>query len=244
MTILHQSNHLYYHDEQQLTGYLAYKESPPQKKPAVLVVHDWSGRNMFACEKAEMLAHLGYIGFAVDMYGDARIGETIDEKMALMQAVLHDRMFLRARIQSALKAVLALENVDKDRVAVIGFCFGGLCALDLARSGADIRGAVSFHGLLNRPVEMTHQHIQSKILVLHGYNDPSVTPENVHVFCREMTDAGVDWQVHMYGQTVHGFTNPMANDAESGIIYNPVAEKRAFQSMTRFLEEVLQDGCY
>lgn len=239
MTTLHQINHIYYHGDQPLNGYLAYETEHPQRKPAVLVVHDWSGRNAFACEKADMLARLGYVGFAVDMYGDGRIGETMDEKMALMQSVLHDRKFLRARIQSALEAVMTLDNVDPQRVAVIGFCFGGLCALELARSGAGVRGAVSFHGLLNRSEDLDNQPIQSKVLVLHGYNDPSVTPDNVNLFCREMTDAGVDWQVHMYGQTVHGFTNPMANDAERGIVYNPVAEKRAFQSMTQFLEEVM-----
>ncbi len=240
MTALYQSNYTYHHGEQQLEGYVAYDENNQQRRPAVLVVHDWSGRNTFACEKADLLARLGYVGFAVDMYGDGRVGETIDEKMALMQEVLHDRVFLRERIQSALDAVLTLEQVDRRRVAVIGFCFGGLCALELARSGADIHGTVSFHGLLNQADGLSNQLIKSKVLVLHGYDDPSVTPEAVNVFCQEMTDAGVDWQVHMYGRTVHGFTNPLAKDAPRGIVYNPVAERRSIQSMTNFLEEVFR----
>jgi dienelactone hydrolase len=238
MPVLHQSSYTYRHAEQQLEGYVAYDESSQQRRPAVLVVHDWSGRNMFACQKADLLARLGYVGFAVDMYGDGRVGETTDEKMALMQEVLHDRVFLRARILSALDAVLAMEHVDRRRVAVIGFCFGGLCALELARSGADIRGAVSFHGLLNKADGVNNQPIKSKVLALHGYDDPMVTPESVNVFGQEMTDAGVDWQIHMYGQTMHGFTNPVANDAASGIVYNPVAERRSIQSMTNFLQEV------
>lgn len=238
MAQFHQSNYTYYHAEQKLEGYVAYEVNHQQRKPAVLVVHDWSGRNQFACEKANLLARLGYVGFAVDMYGDARVGETTDEKMALMQEVLHDRVFLRARIQSALEAVLTMEQVDCRRIAVIGFCFGGLCALELARSGVDIRGAVSFHGLLNEADGLSNQPIQAKVLVLHGYQDPMVTPDNVHMFCQKMMDAGVDWQVHLYGQTVHGFTNPLANDPESGIVYQPLAEKRAIQSMTNFLQEV------
>lgn len=238
MTQLHQSDYIYHHEDQPLVGYLAYDKTSQQKKPAVLVVHDWSGRNRFACDKADYLAKLGYVAFAVDMYGNGKVGETVDEKIGLMQSVLHDRRVLRARIQSALELVASMDNVDRQRVAVIGFCFGGLCALELARSGADIRGAVSFHGLLHQADGLDNQVIKSKLLVLHGYNDPSVPPEAVNVFCREMTDAGVDWQVHMYGQTVHGFSNPLANDSEMGIMYNPTAEKRSLQSMTNFLEEL------
>lgn len=238
MTQLHQSDYIYHHDDQQLVGYLAYDKTSQQKKPAVLVVHDWSGRNIFACDKADYLAKLGYVAFAVDMYGDGKVGETVDEKIGLMQSVLHDRRVLRARIQSALDLVASMDYVDRRRIAVIGFCFGGLCALELARSGADIRGAVSFHGLLHQEDGLDNQVIKSKLLLLHGYDDPSVPPETVNAFCREMTDAGVDWQVHMYGQTVHGFSNPLANDSAMGIMYNPVAEKRSLQSMTNFLEEV------
>lgn len=240
MTNMHQSNHIYMHGEQALHGYIAYDTSIKQdKRPAVLVVHDWSGRNAFACQKADLLAQLGYVGFAVDMYGDGRTGETIDEKMALMQSVLHDRLFLRSRILAALDTVSKMDNVDSDRIAIIGFCFGGLCALELARSGADIKGTVSFHGLLNPAPGVKTAAVKSKILVLHGYNDPSVTPDDVNQFCHEMTQAGADWQVHMYGQTVHGFTNPMANDIANGIVYNSVAEQRSIQSMIQFLKESL-----
>lgn len=235
---LHQSIHRYFHDKQRLDGYVAYDAQHQEPMPAVLVIHDWSGRNSFACEKADMLASLGYLGFAVDMYGEGRTGETVDEKSALMQEVVQDKVFLRGRIQAALDAVVKLEQVDKHRVAVIGFCFGGLCALELARSGADIRGAVSFHGLLDKSPDLDNKSIKAKILALHGYNDPMVTPEQVNSFCREMTDEGVDWQIHMYGQTMHAFTNPAANDLAMGTVYNPKAERRSFQAMTHFLAEI------
>lgn len=235
---MHISNYIYQHDKQSLTGFLAYDEQSDALKPAVLVVHDWSGRNDFACQKAKMLAKLGYIGFAVDMYGNARVAEATDEKKALMQPLVNDRCFLQARILAAFNAVSALDGVDKQRIAVIGFCFGGLCALDLARSGADIVGAISFHGLLNAPSYANNQPIKAKVLVLHGYDDPMVEPAAVNEFCREMTDAGVDWQVHMYGHTQHGFTNPKAHDKQLGTIFNAEAAERSFQAMSNFLAEI------
>lgn len=232
------SNHIYHHAGQALHGYLTYVDTIETPRPAVLVVHDWSGRNDLACQKADLLTKLGYIGFAVDMYGDARLGETNEQKQTLMQPLLNDRPFLRLRIAAALDAVMALEQVDNSRVAVIGFCFGGLCALDLARSGADIVAAVSFHGILNKPPELDNQPIKAKILALHGYDDPMVRPTDVNVFCQEMTDAGVDWQMHMYGLTQHGFTNPLAHDLQLGTIYNASAARRSWLAMTDFLEEV------
>lgn len=235
---MHTSNHIYHHDNHTLHGYLACGPQTDTLRPAVLVVHDWSGRNEFACQQADMLAKSGYLGFAVDMYGDGRIGNTTEEKQALMQPLANDREFLRARIRAALDTVMALEGVDKHRIAVMGFCFGGLCALDLARSGANIAGAVSFHGLLNKPDDLASNPIKAKILALHGYNDPMVTPVEVNDFCQEMTEAGVDWQMHMYGNTQHGFTNPHAHDKQSGIIFNSQAAGRAFQAMNDFLSEI------
>ena len=235
------SNHIYHHDNQVLHGYLASNNPTDEQLPAVLVVHDWSGRNAFACQQAEMLAQLGYLGFAVDMYGEGRVGETNDEKQALMQPLASHRNLLRARIRAALDAVMALKDVDQHRIAVMGFCFGGLCALDLARSGADIVGAVTFHGLLNKPQDIPNQPIKAKILALHGYNDPMVTPADVNVFCQEMTEAGVDWQMHMYGNTQHAFTNPQAHDKALGLIYNAQASRRSFQALTDFLGELFSN---
>ncbi|MBA2655535.1 MAG: dienelactone hydrolase family protein [Tatlockia sp.] len=237
---MHTSNYLYHHQcEQEFHGFLAYDDSHDKPRPAVLVVHDWSGRNEFACEKATMLAEMGYLGFAVDMYGQGRQGNSTHEKKGLMEPLINDRYLLRERIRAAYDAVVAMSEVDNTRVAVMGFCFGGLCALDLARSGADVKAVISFHGLLNKPKEIANEAISAKILVLHGYDDPMVKPEDVDKFCQEMTEANADWQVHVYGQTQHAFSNPNAHDVQLGTIYNPQAEHRALQSMTNFLKEVL-----
>lgn len=232
-------SHYEYHDiNQRCQGYVAYDEAGQFPRPAVMIAHDWSGCNAFAKAKAEKLAELGYVGFALDMYGDGRTGETTEEKMALMTPLVSDRTFLLSRISAGLKALQAMNQVDNHKIAVIGFCFGGLCALDLARSGADIKGTVSFHGLLNRDETKPVKKIIGKILALHGYDDPMVSPDQVNQFCKEMTEAQADWQVHMYGHTQHAFTNPQAHDQQLGTIYNEIAEKRSWQAMCNFLNEV------
>jgi dienelactone hydrolase len=235
---MHTSNYIYHHGEQELHGFLAYNDKTDKPRPAVLIAHDWSGRNAFACEKAEMLAEMGYVGFALDMYGKGRLGETTDEKMALMSPLANDRRLLKDRIRAAYDALIDMPEVDLDRVAAIGFCFGGLCVLDLARSGVNFKAAISFHGLLNKSDIISEDPIKAKILALHGYDDPMVKPALVQDFCEEMTKAKADWQVHMYGNTQHAFSNPQAHDEKLGTMYNPVAEKRAFQSMVNLLQEV------
>jgi dienelactone hydrolase len=232
------SNYLYHHGEQEFYGFLAYDETVDQPRPAVLVAHDWSGRNDFACEKAQMLASMGYVGFALDMYGQGRIGANTHEKKGLMEPLINDRLLLRARIRAGYDALIGMSEVDISRIAVIGFCFGGTCALDLARSGAELKGVVSFHGVLDKPKDIPNQAIHAKILVLHGYDDPMVPPAQVNEFCQEMTEAKVDWQVHMYGHTQHAFANPNAHDTQLGTVYNPIAEKRSLQAMTNFLQEI------
>lgn len=222
-----------------LEGYLAYDEKQAGKRPAVLIAHDWTGRNEFACQKAEKIAELGYVGFALDMYGKGVLGRDNDEKMQLITPFMEDRNLLRKRVTAALQALHEETTVDTHRVAAMGFCFGGLCALDLARSGADIRGVVSFHGLLNAPERLPNHPIKAKILALHGHDDPMVTPDHVSAFQQEMTNAKVDWQMHIYGNTMHSFTNPVANDPAFGTVYNTVAEKRSWIAMKNFFAEIL-----
>lgn len=230
--------HIYHHGELELHGYLAYNDAITTPRPAVMIIHDWSGRNVFSCQQAERLANLGYIGFAVDMYGLGRCGDTVAEKQALMQPLISNRHQLAERITAAFDAMILHEGVDKQRIAVIGFCFGGLCALDLARSGAPIVAAVSVHGLLNRDPDLKSKAIEAKILALHGYDDPMVTTADVNAFCQEMTHAGVDWQTHIYGQTQHGFTNPHAHDHTLGTVYHAQAALRAHHAIDSFLQEV------
>jgi dienelactone hydrolase len=237
---MHTAEVIYRHDDLPLHGFIAHEEGASQiKRPAVLIVHDWSGRNESACEKAKQFATLGYIGFAVDMYGRGRIGVSNDEKMALMTPLVNDRKLLAARIRAAFETVQNRPEVDATRIAVLGFCFGGMCALDLARSGVSLKAAVSCHGLLAKPDKLDGKPIQAKILALHGYADPMVDPEQLLAFCQEMEAAKVDWQVHCYGQVQHAFTNPNAHDEELGLVYNPLAATRAWLAIEGFLEEVL-----
>lgn len=207
-------------------------------RPAVLIAHAWAGRSPFECDKARALAALGYVGVAIDMYGKGVLGRSTEENMALRQPFLDDRALLQARLHAALAAVRADPAVDPARVAAIGFCFGGLCVLDLARSGAEVRGVVSFHGTLGKPENTAGRPIPAKILVLHGYDDPLAPPVDVVSFAREMTEAGADWQIHMYGHTVHSFTNPAAQDRARGVQFDATADRRSWRSLIAFLDEI------
>jgi len=231
----------YVDDDTLLEGFFAYDDRFSGRLPAVLICHAWGGRDDFVKQKAEQLAAMGYFAFAVDMYGEGKTGSTNEEKMALMQPFMDDRAVLQKRINAALYAVTLLPWVDDKQIAAIGFCFGGLCALDLARSGANIKGAVSFHGLLNKPDFVADKPISAKVLALHGYDDPMTPPAVLAEFADEMTALNVDWQLHSYGNTQHAFTNPLANDPELGLIYDATAEQRAWLSMQNFLAEIFND---
>lgn len=228
----------YQDGETVLEGYLVYNESD-SPKPAVLVAHDWSGRRAFACKAAERLAEMGYVGFALDMYGKGVFGADGDAEGngALMNPFATDRALLRRRINAALQAVRHLPQVNQSKIAAMGYCFGGMCVLELARSGADVQGVISIHGLFF-PGNVANEPITAKVLCLHGHDDPMVPPDQVLAFETEMNDAGVDWQVHTYGRTMHAFTNPVANNPGFGTVYNEVAAKRADQSIANFLNEI------
>jgi dienelactone hydrolase len=228
----------YFDDTVLLEGFSAYDNKARAKLPAVLIAHDWSGKNAFACQKAEKLAELGYFAFAIDMYGKGKIGHTKEEKIALMEPLLNNRTLLQKRMLAAFNFVKTLDPVDPKHIFVIGFCFGGLCALDLARTGANVSGVVSFHGLLDAPLDSSPQSISAKILALHGYDDPMVTPEQVLAFSEEMTRAKADWQMHIFGNTMHAFTNPDANDPSFGTVYSQLADSRAWQLMKNFFQEL------
>ncbi|MFY7698169.1 MAG: dienelactone hydrolase family protein [Legionella sp.] len=228
----------YFDGDQPLLGYLSYDRMIDEPRPAVIVIHDWSGRNQFACEQADHLAKLGYVAFALDMFGGGLVAASNEEKQTLIEPFLTDRSKLLQRVNAAYNVVRELRQVNRRYIAVIGFCFGGLCALDLARSGADICAAVSFHGLLDGSNLVAAKPISAKLLVLHGYEDPMVSEQQLSNFYDEMTTAGVDWQIHMYGKTLHAFTNPAANDYQLGTVFNELAARRSWQAMTSFLQEV------
>lgn len=220
-----------------LEAFFAFDDSLSGRRPAVLINHTWAGRDDFVAEKAKKLAALGYVGFAVDMYGKGVLGSDAEENAKLMQPFMQDRQLLKKRMMAALYAVKLMPWVDDSRIAAIGFCFGGLCSLDLARAGADLKGVVSFHGLLGALDDNSHP-IKAKILALHGHDDPMVPVEQVIAFEKEMTKAGADWQLHTFGNAQHAFTNPLANNPDFGTVYQPEADKRSWILMENFLAEI------
>ena len=224
-----------------LEGYATYEEADTQK-PLVLVGHDWTGRREFACKAAERIAGLGYVGFAIDMYGKGVFGgdRDVERNTSLMGPFAADRALLRRRVRAALVAGRNIPQVKATHVAAMGYCFGGMCALELARSGADVRGVVSIHGIFT-PGDVPNEEIRARVLCLHGHDDPMVPPEQVLAFQTEMSEAGADWQVHSYGGTMHAFTHPLANDPGFGAVYNATAERRAYQSLENFLAEIFAD---
>jgi len=229
----------YTHNGDLLEGFMAWDDSRTDTCPGVLVSHAWGGRSGLECDKARELAELGYCGFALDMYGKGVSGSGPEENTKLMQPFLGDRPMLQARIAMALATLREQDEVDAGRTAALGYCFGGLCVLDLARSGSDLRGVVSLHGLFNAPGNTAGTKISAKVLALHGHEDPMVPVDAVNGLKTELTEAEADWQIHVYGNAKHAFTNPQANAPDMGILYNADADRRSWVSTLNFLEEVL-----
>ena len=198
----------YFDDEIRLEG-IFFPYEGNENAPVVLVVPTYAGRDQFTIDKAKSMNALGYSGFAVDMYGEAKIGETPEENMELMNNVLSDRPMLQKRMQ---------------------------LAIDAAKKEA---GVVSFHGIFNKPGNTDGNKIKTKVLVLHGNDDPMVPHSDVNGLANELTEAEADWQIHAYGSTSHAFTNKEANSPEMGMAYNPDADRRSWKSMTDFLKEVI-----
>ncbi|MDD5277281.1 MAG: dienelactone hydrolase family protein [Methylovulum sp.] len=221
-----------------LEAFFAFDDAVSGRRPAVLINHAWGGRDDFVAGKAKKLAELGYVGFALDMYGKGVLGSSPEENASLMQPFMADRGLLQKRIKAAVAAVKLMPWVDDSKIAAIGFCFGGLCVLDLARTGADLKGVVSFHGLLGAPDNIQDKQIKAKVLALHGHDDPMAPPEQVLAFEQEMTVAGADWQLHAFGHTMHAFTNPVANDPDFGTVYQPGADRRSWLIVQNFLAEI------
>ena len=231
----------YQDGDTQLEAYVTWDDSISAPRAGVLVAHDWTGRRDFATSKADEMAALGYVGFALDMYGKGVFGADgdVEGNSALMGALAGDRGMLRARMLAALDTFKALGVVDNTKIGAMGYCFGGMCALELARAGADVSGVISIHGIFT-PGDVPNAAITARILCLHGQDDPMVPPEQVLDFENEMSAAGADWQMHAYGGTMHAFTNPGANDPGFGAVFNPVADRRATQSIQNFWSEIFE----
>ena len=218
-------------------GMLVWDDAATETRPGVLVAHTIRGRTGFEEGKARDLAEMGYVGFALDVYGKSEIGSDDDNTRANMEALKADRPGLQERLNLALLAMLEQPEVDVDSAAAIGFCFGGLCVLDLARIGAPLAGVVSFHGLFDAPGNTEGNQITAKILALHGWDDPLATPDAVVALGEELSALGADWQIHGYGKTMHAFTNPSASDSERGTLYDAAADQRSWIAMKNFLAE-------
>ena len=224
----------------ELEGVFAYDDLDSGPKPLVAIVHAYGGRGPFECERAEALARQGFAGFAVDLYGKGVFTTEPGESEALMMPWLDDRAALQRRLQLGLQAGAGQAEADGTRAAAIGYCFGGLCVLDMARFGAEVDGVVSVHGLFDPPPQKTRDTIDTKVLVLHGWDDPMVPPEQVVSLAGELTAAGADWQIHGYGLTMHAFTNPNADDPDRGVQYHPDADRRSWRAIENFLDELLR----
>lgn len=231
----------YRHGDVELEGRLSWDDAIEGPRPGVLVSHAWGGRGALEEDKAERLAKQGYAAFALDLYGRGVRGSNPEQNAALMQPLLDDRVLLQERMSCSLQTLRDQPEVAATRVAAIGFCFGGLCVLDLARAGADLAGVVSFHGLLMPPDNTGGNAVSTSVLVLHGWDDPMARPESVTALAAELSAMGADWQVHAYGNTRHAFSNPAANDPVRGTVYDPVADRRSWTAMTNFLEDLFGD---
>ncbi|NWG93221.1 MAG: dienelactone hydrolase family protein [Parvularculaceae bacterium] len=227
----------YRHDGKTFEGLLAVDSARPGKRPAVLISHAWAGRGPVEEGYAKRLADLGYAGFALDLYGKGVFGRTTEECQALMTPLAKDRPHLQARLLNVVEVVRKLPEVDASKIVVMGFCFGGLCALDVARTGADVKGVAAFHGLFAPPGNTKGVRIKAKVIAFHGFDDPMVKPDDVKALGAELTEAGADWQIHAYGGVMHAFTNPQANDPSFGTVYNKRAADRSFESFKLFLAE-------
>ncbi len=224
--------------ETECEGFIALPEGPGPH-PAVLIAHNWAGQSQADNDVAVRLAELGYVGIAIDVYGRGRRGDRQADNSGLMGPWMADRGALRGRLLAAVAAAAAHALVDDGRIAFIGHCFGGLCALDVARSGSPLVKAVaSFHGVYTPPGLGEQPVISAKMLVLHGWDDPMTPPDATVSLAHELNAAGADWQLHAYGKTMHSFTNPGANNPAGGMQYNAAADRRSWQALSNFLTEV------
>lgn len=222
-----------------LKSVLVFDDSVKDKRPGVLVVPEWWGLNDYAKRRAEQLAKLGYVAMAVDMYGDGKNTQDPKEASQMAGVVRGDPKLAHERMQAALDALKARPEVDGDRIAAIGYCFGGSVVLEAARAGLPLAGVVSFHGGLGTKGPAKADTLKARILVCHGADDAAISPEEIAGFIKEMKDAKADWQLIYYSGAVHAFTNPDAGKmGNKNVAYNAKADARSWEAMKAFFAEI------
>jgi len=225
-----------------LEGYIAYDDELKGKRPGVLIIHQWMGLKDYEKMRAEQIAMLGYVAFAADIYGKGIRAADKDE--ARKQATIYrsDRKLMRERARAGFETLRKMKNVDPARIAVMGYCFGGGVALELARSGTEVAGTVSFHGNYDTPDTGDAKKIKGRVLAIHGADDPNISQQSVVAFEDELRKAMVDYQIVIYGGAVHAFTDPSAgNDNSKGAAYNKKADERSWEDMKRFYREIFKE---
>jgi dienelactone hydrolase len=223
-----------------LEGVLVWDDSVSGPRPGVLVVHQWLGLTDYEKHRAEMLAQLGYVAFCADIYGKDARPKNVAEAGPESSKFKADRALFRQRVNAGLAELKKSALVDQKRVAAIGYCFGGTAVIELARSGADLNGVVSFHGGLDSPTPADGKNIKCPVLVCHGADDPFEKPEDLAAFESEMREAKVDWRLIKYGGAVHAFTQPDPGFVNPGAKYNEKADKRSWADMKLFFAEIFK----
>ena len=225
-----------FEDEQLESVFVGRRDG--EARPTVLLIPTVMGVTDLETGFGRQLVELGYNTFVADIFGKHLRGAPRDTMFGEMNRLKGDRAALRQRLIHLLELAQALDEVKSDQIVVAGDCFGGMCALDVARSGADIAAAVSFHGLFDPP-GLPEEKIKAKVVAFHGWDDPMVPPDQVVALGNELTEAGADWQIHAYGHVGHGFTNPRASDLQiDGVAYNALAAERSWTSFISLLEEL------
>jgi dienelactone hydrolase len=225
----------------ELKGMLAYDPLLKSIRPGILVIHDRWGINPFIVERIEELAKLGYIAFAVDMFGNGLVETDIKKAKKLTKPFYEDRLLMRERAARGLEVLLQNSKIDRSRIAAIGYGFGGTAVLELARGGVEIRGVVSFYGKLDTPNPDDAFNIKNSVLIIHGADDPNISAEEMADFQKEMKQANIDWTMYIYGNAVSSFSDVKAGDDKStGIAYNYWADKRSWEALKSFFLLLLQ----
>jgi dienelactone hydrolase len=228
-----------------LKGYIAYDNTLKQKRPAVIVVHEWWGVTDYPKKRAEMLASLGYIAFAVDMYGSGKVANNPADAQKFASESMKDFSLLKAKFVAAIKLLKKNKHVDSTRIAAIGYCYGGGVVLNMARTGIDLKGVVSFHGSLATTTPAKNGIVKAKVLICNGGTDKFISESDIKNFKQEMKAAGVDFKFLSYKGGLHSFTNPAATELgkkfNMPIAYNESGDKRSWKEMRRFLKAIFNN---